>query len=282
VSADGETVATQTFTNVVTYTIPPPQTTTVTETVTVEAPPPTTTEPETTTTVEEPPPSDEFTPPARANTVENAPSGTTVANDTYYLNPQGTLSFPRRVQRVTVVGLTKGPWGLSGVKDVWLQGTPTVPIEWGPKVDADLFQIKAWEGVFTEDVTVRYFWMHDVTRTGSFHTDGLQLMQGQRVRFIDGRADNVSVQPYFVRDASGNGWGAGGGPIEDILFLRVEERGTTGFYSWRIAGDDEVGDANRYVPTRVRIVDSCGSKNIAMDAAVKNAGGEIVNYRKPC
>ena len=64
-------------------------------------------------------------PPARATTVVNAPSGTRVQSDTYYQDPQGSLSYPNGIQRVTVVGAKQMPGYVNDWQDVWSKASPT-------------------------------------------------------------------------------------------------------------------------------------------------------------
>ena len=224
------------------------------------------------------PPVGGLVPPARANTVVNAPSGTRVQSDTYYRDPQGSLSYPNGIQRVTVVGAKQMPGYVNDWQDVWIEGKPDAYMNLGPGVDVDLMQIKRSSSSVPppSNLTFRYFRMHDLSRTGDKHTDGLQLMAGRNIRFIDGVSENVDVQPFFARDSGST---AGGGPIEDILFQRVTVTGTGGYYAFRISGNDEAATGGN-VPTRVKIVDCAGDKGVSIDSAAAKLGSEAINYRK--
>ena len=148
----------------------------------------------------------------------------------------------------------------------------------GPGVDVDLMQIKRSSSSVPppSNLTFRYFRMHDLSRTGSKHTDGLQLMAGRNIRFIDGISENVDVQPFFARDSGST---AGGGPIEDILFQRITVTGTGGYYAFRISGNDEAASGGN-VPTRVKIVDCAGDKGVSIDSAAVSLGSEAINFRR--
>lgn len=224
-------------------------------------------------------PNDPFNPPTRTFTVNNAPAGTTVQANTFYNNPQGSLTFPANIEHVTVVGAKTLPTIIRGWRDVHIQGTSSSYMDSGPRSDGgDLCQLKREVGgQVPEDITIRYWHGHDVTRPAGKHSDGIQLMCGRRITLVDCSMYKVAVQPFFVRDA---GASAGGGPVEDITFLRCtsDADGAEGFYAFRVAGDDEVGKAGRYVPQRVKIVDCSGDKGVSMDAAAVSAGGEVINY----
>lgn len=235
----------------------------------------------------DPPADDEYAPPARARVVVNAPNGTIVEPDTHYVDPQGALIWSDGIHDVTVTGATRITTVLRGAQRLHIEGTKDRPIDSGPRNDGgDLLQIKAGRnGEIPEDITIRHWHLHDVSRgTELKHSDGVQVMCGRRIRLIDCHATNVDVQPYFVRDAGGygsDGGGAGGGPIEDVLLLRCSAVGSpTGHNNINVAGDKEVGKAGRFVPTRVRIVDCWGDKSAVMDAAARRAGGEIINWRR--
>ena len=154
----------------------------------VEPPPP---EPE-----PEPEPPDDGVPapPPRDRVIENAPPGVMAAPGCFYLNPQGAVILPVGVRGVTVVGLTRIGAGttLKGVRDVHLEGYPDRPIDTGPGVDIDGAQVKRTEagGQVPEDVTIRYWRIHDIARGPKrTHTDGVQFMCGRRFLFADVLAD---------------------------------------------------------------------------------------------
>lgn len=218
-------------------------------------------------------------PPPRAATVVNAPPGTVVRSDTFYKDPLGQLRYPDDLQRVTVVGAKNMPDYVRIWKDVWVEGKPDAPMELGPGVNEDLMQIKKnpSSAEVPEDLTFRYFYIHDLTRTGSQHTDGVQLMAGRRIRFLDGVVERVDTQPFFVRDS---GRAAGGGPIEDITFQRIKVTGSReAFYSFRISGNDEAASGGS-VPTRVLIIDCSGDKGVSIDQAAAARGSRAINFRR--
>lgn len=233
----------------------------------------------------------DLTPPPRANTVVNAPAGTTVVNDTFYLDPLGSLQIPNLTQRVTILGAKTIPTQARGWRDVHIEGYPDAPFSAGPRTDGrDLLQIKRGSelGVIPERLTFRYGYGHDVTRPpgSGEHPDGVQLMCGRHIVFADWFMERVSVQPFFARDGGQDAWG---GPIEDITYLRCGARGQAeGFNNFRISGDDELVDpdgdpagpvkSGRYVPTRVRVLDCYGDKGPSMDSACVVRGGQVVNF----
>lgn len=223
------------------------------------------------------PPDPELTPPARANTVNNAAPGTTVVTNTHYANPQGALVFPDEIEHVTVTGAKTMPTICAGWQDVWVQGTSDAWINSGPRTDGgDLLQIKGGPGggQLPADITIRYWYGHDVDRSGNpeGHPDGVQIMGGSRITFVDCLMERVAVQPFFAKP---EGPAAGGGVIEDILFLRCssDSQGAEGYYAFRIAQT-----ASGTAPWRVRIVDCSGDRGVGMDANAISQGGEIINW----
>lgn len=216
-------------------------------------------------------------PPVRGRIVRNAPSGTVAQSDTHYIDPVGSLSWPNNANRVTVTGAVVMPGFVRGWQDVWVEGRPDRPMVLGPGVDTDLMQIKRYPtatGMDPADLTFRYFLMRDLTRTGSKHTDGLQLMAGKRIRFIDGESRNVNTQPWFVKDSGDT---AGGGVLEDIEFRRLYVHACPGaIYAFRISGDAQ----DAHTPTRVKIVDCRSDMNWSIDPMCAAAGCEAINFQR--
>lgn len=204
-----------------------------------------------------------------------ASTAITAANDTRYIDCAG-LSIPANIQRITVVGAQLPTTQLKGVKDVWIQGRPDKLMNAGPRSDGnDLLQIKRWPastGTIPDGITLRWIRFHDVTRPGSQHPDGIQVMAGRNGRIVDCVFERVDVQPIFFRYA---GETAGGGPIEDWTVERSNVGGPpNGYYAIRVAGN---GDS--LVPTRITLRNLDLGANAAVDRAAYNAGFQSSDIR---
>lgn len=198
--------------------------------------------------------------------------------DTLYENCTGMGAvLPRAAKHFTIVG---GDWpGYAyGYQDFWIGGRPGALMNRGPlTTGGDLLQVKRHpvpDGVLCEDGVWAFIDFHDVSRPdgSTAHPDCVQVMSGRRLTFGGCLFRNTgnAVQPWFVRDA---GASAGGGPCEDITITDCKFSNVTHFYSIRVAGNDEVGDTGRFVPTRVTIRNcDLGGKNAACDRAAVDRG----------
>ena len=120
-------------------------------------------------------------------------------------------------------------------------------------------------GTIPDGITLRWIRFHDVTRPGSEHPDGIQIMAGRNGRILDSRFERVDIQPIFFRDA---GPTAGGGPITNWTVERTYiEKPPHGYYTVRVAGN---GDTN--VPTNIILRDLTLTANVGIDRAAYNAG----------
>ena len=158
---------------------------------------------------------------------------------------------------------------LKGVKDIYIGGRPGALMNAGPRTDGnDLLQIKRWPvstGTIPDGITLRWIRFHDVTRPGSEHPDGIQVMAGRNGKILDSRFERVDIQPIFFRYA---GEAAGGGPIEDWPIDRTYvEKAPNGYYAIRVAGN---GD--NYIPTRLTFRNLNLTGNVSIDRSAYNAG----------
>jgi hypothetical protein len=206
--------------------------------------------------------------PARANERDcNGASVSLVAvNNTRYIDCPG-VKVPEKAKHLTIVGTQAPATVLKGVVDVYIGGRPGALMNSGPRSDGhDLLQIKrASDGTIPDGITLRWMRFHDLTREGTAHTDGIQVMAGRNGKILDSRFERVDVQPIFFRYA---GASAGGGPIEDWLVARSYiQKPPTGYYAIRISGN---GDA--LVPTRITLRDLSLTANVSVDRAAVNAG----------
>lgn len=224
-------------------------------------------------------PVDDYPPPPRSRTVVAAPNGTTVEEDTHYVDPQGALVWSDGIAHVTVTGARSLPTIINGWQDVHVEGTPDRPILFPGRHDGrDALQVKGSNGgPQPEDVTIKHWRVENIDRRDNpdGHPDGLQLMSGQRIAFIDCVMVNVAVQPWFVKR---EGPSAGGGLIADILFLRCgsDSQGAEGYYSFHL---DHSPTSSLEAARNVRLVDCYGDRRYEMDALVAANGGEVTGWR---
>lgn len=181
------------------------------------------------------------------------------------------VSLPAGISHVTVIGSKFPTWGIRGGQDIYLSGhSAQDPMNVGPTTNADMLQIKRYpytsSGEVPTDVTLRYQHFHDLTRTDSSHTDGIQIMAVRDLQILDSVFENIDVQPIFARtnmDPS-----AGMGPIDGITVARTRiSTGPQGYYAIRIAGN---GDPS--VPSNVHLEDLDLGENVSVDRAAYNAG----------
>jgi hypothetical protein len=208
--------------------------------------------------------------PVRANErdCDGLSTSITAVNNTRYIDCPG-LSVPVNAQHLTIVGTSLPTSQLKGVVDVYIGGRPDQLMNAGPRSDGnDLLQIKRWPvdtGTIPDGITLRWIRFHDVTRPGSEHPDGIQIMAGRNSRILDSRFERVDIQPIFFRDG---GAAAGGGPIANWSVERTYvEKAPNGYYAIRVAGNT---DAN--VPTNLAFRDLSLTGNISIDKAAYNAG----------
>ena len=197
------------------------------------------------------------------------------ADNTRYIDCPG-VAIPPNAQHVTVVGDTAPASVLKGVVDVYMGGRPGALMNSGPRSDGnDLLQIKRWPigtGVIPDGITLRWMRFHDLSRPGSEHPDGIQIMAGRNGKILDSRFERTDLQPIFFRYA---GETAGGGPIADWTIARTFiQKPPNGYYAIRIAGN---GDA--LVPTRITLRDLTLTADIGIDRAAFNAGFTADNLR---
>jgi len=225
---------------------------------------------------------DDYPPPPRLHTVVGAAPGTVVQDDTWYVDPQGSLDFPQGVRRVTVTDAKVMPW-LCGPQDVYVAGTAEQPIRTGPRHDGgDGTQLKAAfkgprAGQQPEDVTFRHWVCEDIDRRDGpdGHPDGIQIMAGTRVTLVDCHMRRVAVQPFFAKMA---GASIGGGPIVDLTFVRCTSiaAGAEGYYSWRLSHS---ATDTREAPRNVRLIDCGGDRGVGVDQAIRANGYEAIGWR---
>jgi hypothetical protein len=215
--------------------------------------------------------------PARAHERDCNGAGTQIRarNNTRYLDCPG-VSLPDNAQHVTIVGSQLQTGVLKGVRDIYIGGRPGRLMDAGPRADGgDLLQIKRWPvatGPVPTGIMLRWIRFHDVTRPGSEHPDGIQVMAGRYGRILDCVFERVDVQPIFFRYA---GTPAGGGPIENWTIKRTRiERPPNGYYAIRIAGN---GDD--YVPTGIRLRNLRLTGNVSVDRSAFRAGFDSSGLR---
>jgi hypothetical protein len=208
--------------------------------------------------------------PARANERNcNGQSTSIIAvNNTRYIDCPG-LSVPVNAQHLTIIGTNLPTTQLKGVIDIYIGGRPDQLMNAGPRSDGhDLLQIKRWPvatGTIPDGITLRWIRFHDVTRPGSEHPDGIQIMAGRNSKILDSRFERVDIQPIFFRDG---GTTAGGGPISNWTVERTYvQKAPNGYYAIRVAGN---GDTN--VPTNMTFRNLTLTGNISVDRSAFNAG----------
>ena len=136
-------------------------------------------------------------------------------DDTRYIDCPG-VSVPS-TQSASRSSATRCPPPSSrACSDIYLGGRPGRLMNAGPRSDGkDLLQIKRWPvaiGTIPNGITLRWIRFHDLTRPGSEHPDGIQIMAGRNGKILDSVFERVDIQPIFFRYS---GLLAGGGPIED-------------------------------------------------------------------
>jgi hypothetical protein len=181
---------------------------------------------------------------------------------------------PVNAQHLTIVGASLPTSQLKGVVDVYIGGRPGALMNAGPRSDGnDLLQIKRWPvetGTIPDGITLRWIRFHDVTRPGSEHPDGIQIMAGRNSQILDSRFERVDIQPIFFRDG---GTTAGGGPINNWTVARTYvEKAPNGYYAIRIAGNTDTN-----VPTNLNLHDLTLTGNISIDRAAYSAGFQSAN-----
>lgn len=161
-----------------------------------------------------------------------------------------------------------------GWTDFWIGGTPSSPMNAGPRRDGkDLIQVKATPaGVVPSDGVFAFIDFHDISRpssgTGSTgHPDGVQLMAGQRIVFggVQFRNMGAAVQPWFLKRESPS---AGGGTVANVDLFASTFSNITHSCSACVAGNTlpaypDVEIANNKL----------GGTNAKVDRATVNAAG---------